>query len=443
MPKVDKAFTIAKSLHAEFNAITLYSESDREWTEELLYYVDGVYRYGARSKIEEAIVARWPQDATMHFIRETINRIRCIRKVERDGLNTQPYLINVKNGVVLLDDSGLVSGFIPHTPGILSTIQVPVNYDPDATCPKFVKFLHDVVDDESAMTILEFIGYCLYRSQPLEKWLLLVGEGENGKSRLVKAIERFLGSSNVTHTTLQSLASSRFASSSLFGKLANLVPDLPSTDLKDTGIIKTVASQDSLSGEKKGKDAFDFESFAKLVFSANHPPRVSDREQSHAFWRRILYIEFKNQFLEGDPKRDPFIVDKITTPAELSGLLNMALDGLGRVLVRGGFTFTKTPDEIAVKYNVASDPVKTFVDEFCGFGDDYVIATREAHETYNKEFCPEFETAPMSETAFSLNFKRVCGTHVYKGRYYGKSGFRGVGLIKGKYASTSLGVRLY
>ena len=39
---------------------------------------------------------------------------------------------------------------------------------------------------------------------------------------------------------------------------------------------KALTGDDLLTGEYKYKDSFEFESFAKLLFSANHPPRSHD-----------------------------------------------------------------------------------------------------------------------------------------------------------------------
>src|SRR5208283_2759033 len=92
--------------------------------------------------------------------------------------------------------------------------------------------------------------------------------------------------------------------------------------------FKMLTGGDSIGTEKKFKDEYSFVNYAKLIFSANKPPKVTD-EDSYAFWRRWILIEFPNQF--GDDKKDPEILNKLTAEAELSGLLNWALEGLARL----------------------------------------------------------------------------------------------------------------
>jgi len=42
----------------------------------------------------------------------------------------------------------------------------------------------------------------------------------------------------------------------------------------------------------------------------------------------MILIECPNSFKAGEPGTDPYILDKITTPEELSGLFNKAITGL-------------------------------------------------------------------------------------------------------------------
>jgi hypothetical protein len=48
--------------------------------------------------------------------------------------------------------------------------------------------------------------------------------------------------------------------------------------------FKALWAGDTLVAEYKFKDSFEFTPYARLVFSANHPPRSAD--SSHAFFRR-------------------------------------------------------------------------------------------------------------------------------------------------------------
>ena len=88
---------------------------------------------------------------------------------------------------------------------------------------------------------------------------------------------------------------------------------------------------DPIPAEEKFKTPFWFINSAKLLFSANEIPKTPD--ESDAFFARPIIINFPNQYL--GRKADPYLLRKLTTKAELSGLLKIVLRRLPRVLEKG------------------------------------------------------------------------------------------------------------
>ncbi len=79
-----------------------------------------------------------------------------------------------------------------HSPDYLSTVNVPVEYDPAATCPQFEEYLSEVLPqdcyqptEDSKGFIWELIGYTIYSGNPLHIAVLLYGTGRNGKGTLL------------------------------------------------------------------------------------------------------------------------------------------------------------------------------------------------------------------------------------------------------------------
>ncbi len=60
-------------------------------------------------------------------------------------------------------------------------------------CPKIRKFLYEIMAPEDVELLLDFVAYCLWRDMPYHKWLILRGEGLNGKGTLLTLIRVFLG----------------------------------------------------------------------------------------------------------------------------------------------------------------------------------------------------------------------------------------------------------
>jgi len=282
-------------------------------------------------------------------------------------------------------------------------IRIPVTYDPSADCPRIKQFFAEVLEPQDIPVIHELAGYALIPDYSIQRAFLFIGDGSNGKSTLLSLLRTFLGKDNCSSVPWHALEYSRFASSRLDGKLLNIYADLPSRSMDSTGAFKMLTGGDAISAEKKFKDGYSFVNFARLVFSANKPPRILD-EDSYAFWRRWIIINFSSQFPENDPKTDPEILSKLTTETELSGLLNLALDGLQRVLTNAKFSYGKTVDQTQSYYLRASDPVYAFVEDCCELDSDAVTSKDTLFEAF-KNYCKESKTPLMNRDSFAKALK--------------------------------------
>ena len=115
-----------------------------------------------------------------------------------------------------------------------------------------------------------------------------------------------------------------FAAADLNGKMVNTFADLRSEKLHNTGPFKMIVLGDSIRAERKYYQPFSFQNHAKLLFSCNDIPQSDDT--GYAYFKRWLIFHFECAFTGAD--RDTKLIDKITTPEEQSGLLNLALISL-------------------------------------------------------------------------------------------------------------------
>ena len=359
-------------------------------------YINGLYLPDGETTIRTEAHKLLSVESTAHNVNEVVNWIKretpSVRyKFDQDleVVNTLSVLLNIRT--LMLRD---------HTPDYPSLIQIPVNFDPKAKCPQIRKFFSEVVSPQDILIIEELFGYCLYRSYRFRKGFLLVGEGSNGKTTLLELLRSFLGRGNCSSLTLQNLEHDRFAMADLFSKLANIAGDMTSEQMQHAGIFKMLTGGDMVSGDRKFKDRIEFVNFAKLVFSANRLPPVHG-EGSPAFWGRLVIINFPNQFTVN---ADRNLLAKLTTPEELSGLLNLALKGLQRLLDRGDFSYQAKPDETAGKYSRLVDPVRSFVDECCDLDLNATIPKDKLYEAFI-EFCSRHQLPTMSKETFGRNLK--------------------------------------
>lgn len=381
---------IAKWLIKTFHILTTTDTEDMYW------YDEGVYRPDGEVFIKTFLETVFGEEEASKIAGKVIKLVKIQTYMERKHLDPK-HLIAVENGVIDLR----TLEFKPHDPKNLIIQKLPVKYDPDADCPRIKKFFREVMHHEDIPVAEEIIGYCLLKDTPFHKAICLIGDGANGKSTFLMLLRRFLGPENTTSISLQALAENRFAAAELYGKLANIYADLPDEALRRTGTFKMVVSGDPITAEKKFQNPFTFRPYAKLIFSANKLPET--RDDTDAFFRRWILIDFPNKF-EGD-KADPKILEKLTTPEELSGLLNLALKALKRLLDQGGFSYGKTTSQLREIYIRMSDSVGAFImDEIEVSANDY-IRKKELYSRYC-EYCRENKLPAVSEQTFHKNIHK-------------------------------------
>jgi putative DNA primase/helicase len=325
-------------------------------TKEIYYFNDGMYHPGGETKISELAEFFLEDQTTTHHINEVLTYITHNNYVDRGVFDSPIHLINLENGVYNIQTKTLES----HNSDHFFINKIHIVFNPDAKCEKIIKFVSEVLYAEDIPVLQEFAGYCLYRRYHIHKSCMLLGGGKNGKSSFIRLMVKFLGKENVSNKELKQITEDRFSLSALYGKLLNSASDISNEALQQTGKFKELTGEDPVDAEVKFKDSFSFVNYAKFLFSANKLPKTTD--ESYAFFRRWILLSFPNTF-EGDLCNSNIIED-ITTPEELSGFFNWAMEGLQRLLTNGDFSYGKTVEDVAEQYKTLSDPIYAYVHEF-------------------------------------------------------------------------------
>jgi len=373
----------------------------------------GIWKNDGTEKLQkmgvDLLQGRWRSN----HISEVEKHIRHDNYVLMDDLGGPMSKLVLKNGVLDLETRQLQ----PFSHELYSTTALPVEYNPEADCPRIKRFFTEVVEAEKIPVLKEIAGYCLYRGYPIPAITILTGTGANGKSVYLRTLSAFLGKDNYSSVDIQNLTDESFRAAELYGKLANISGDLPSKPIKDSGLIKKATGQDPITAAKKYRDPFQFFNHAKLVFSANDVPDTYD--DSDAFYRRINLVEFPNKFEPEDPRTDPNLIEKLTTPEELSGLLNLALDGLDRLLKKGRFTGEQTTEEVKLDYMKRSNTPKYFMLKYLEqtLDPEYFITKSQLYEHY-VHMCHGLKKIPTSDVWFGRLMKRLVpyATDGYEGK---------------------------
>jgi putative DNA primase/helicase len=279
-------------------------------------------------------------------------------------------------------------------------------FDPSAKCPAWDRFIADVFPADSKAVAWEVPAWLMTPDTSIQKAVLLTGEGANGKSTYLRAVIAFIGKHNTAAVSLHRLEQDKFAIARLAGKLANICPDLPSTHLASTSMFKALTGGDVLHAEYKYLDSFEFIPFAKLVFSANQPPRSDD--STHGFFRRWLVVSFTRTFEEGatGTRSREELDAQLSDPAELSGLLNKALGALAAIRKRGGFTESESMKRSWSEFRTATDPLSVWLDRNTVELPNAQILQSELVAAFN-QYTMDLGKPAMTKTAFGLALKHA------------------------------------
>ena len=102
------------------------------------------------------------------------------------------HAINCLNGELHLKEG--TWHLEPHDKHNYRTTQIPILIIHEASAPRFEQFLDEVFQgdedaEEKKIVICELLGYSLLTSCEFEKFVILLGNGANGKSVLLHVVE--------------------------------------------------------------------------------------------------------------------------------------------------------------------------------------------------------------------------------------------------------------
>lgn len=296
---------------------------------------------------------------TTHLCNEVINHIVRERLKDREIFDCVDF-IHFNN--TCLDLATLEQR--PFNWSLHSLAKIPVDYNPDLGYKnsRFWQFLNEIQSEDNILFIQEQFGACLAKSFTLKKFCVWIGEPGTGKTTTIAVLEALLGRQrNVSNLSMQELSDKNpFFTSKLYGKLANIRDDLPRDVVQSTGMIKQVTSGASINAQYKYKPLFSFRPYCFFLFTCNELPPL--KEDDLGFFDRFSSVLFERRW-GGKDAPDLDLERKLTTPEELSQVLNFAIEGLKRLRAKGMRLDDTKTEELRLRYRKQSLPVWAFSEE--------------------------------------------------------------------------------
>lgn len=326
-----------------------------------------VYKYDTEKKYH---IGYSPMTIDKYINNYTINTLGYTKSMTKNMRTEMYYQIKYRAPEIFFADSAYVSlkdGLLnldtlelePHTPDIFCTMHVPLTLEElkSATCPVHDKFVDDIMVFENDPTqtdpdlkekYLQIMGYFLSPKQRPHAFIFFIGEkGRNGKGTGANLLKDILGHQFCSSLTLEKLSNSAHGPAALVGKRLNVCGEDESAFIRND-ILKTLASEDSISINPKFKDEFDYKPIAKYLLMSNSNPKFSTID--NAMKRRIHIIPHNREFKEEEMNWD--LQDQLK--AEIPGIIWKFAQAYQR-LAKNNYIFHKSEQSTNALLALESD----------------------------------------------------------------------------------------
>lgn len=341
-----------------------------------------------------------------------------------------PMGVAFSNGFLLMHGGKLK--LVDHSPKHFARSNVGFEYEQSAGCPKFLHFLSELFKGDrdaqaKAEALGEFVGVAMLGQAPqLQRCMLMLGIGSNGKSSLLDLLRLLLPESARCSVPPDSWLGFRLFM--LDGKLLNFVDETPKDRWESSETFKNVVTGGSVLGERKNRDPYEFRPRCGHIFACNELPGIAD--VSKGLWRRWLVLKFNRDFddlPEDQRKTGQELIDELS--GELPGICAWALRHGLSAIARRRYTEPTSHGESMREWKELNDSVAAWV------ADEAKIVERGAWEEdgraardkgnpsgylYNSyvQWCDKSGRRPVAVNRFG---QRLGAEKVPSGKYSGKT----------------------
>jgi len=321
--------------------------------------------------------------------------------ISTDELDRDRWLLNVKNGTVNLRTGKIRE----HRQEDLITRLANVEFDPNADCPSWKKFIMEIMNYNAELIhfIQNAAGWAITGDTSEQTMFILFGTGANGKSTFLNTIMNLLGDYAIATPTETFM---RKSGEHITNDIARLRGTrFVTTTEAEQGrrlsepLIKQITGNDRMTARFLYGEYFNFVPTFKIFMATNHKPLIKGTD--HGIWRRIKLVPFINRIEEA--KQDKHLEEKLIQ--ESSGILNWLIEGAMRWCKEG----LKTPNVIIKatdEYRGEMDVIGNFIKERCIQQVGVSIKARELFKCY-QDWCDDNNEHAVSERFLGLRLKEL------------------------------------
>jgi putative DNA primase/helicase len=279
-------------------------------------------------------------------------------------------LIKTQNGLKVLDWRGnLVDHDGTFTPNYVQPVLNEDQNDKDEVYRVLVEWLGG---EEEAESLLYHLATMLSPGYSAVKYVLLLGEGRNGKGVLLSMLSALVGKENISSVTRQMMAERSSTCVELNNKLINVIFDGEMAYIKDSSMEKTlIAGEPAHVRMLYESGTTEVQTNALFLEALNLEPKT--RDKSSALQKRLARFHFPKVYTQ-----DKAFHRLMTSEPMLGALLSLLIDHYVREdEVAEKLVLTKGSMELQMEQAWIGTPILQFL-EFLSRSDPLAIGRLES-----------------------------------------------------------------
>jgi putative DNA primase/helicase len=294
----------------------------------------------------------------------------------------------------------------PKTDAFLTFFALPVNYDPDAECPRWLQFLGEVFPHDAGLQRLmqQWYGLLISDDMRFQRILYMRGRPRSGKGTAMRVLDELIGENNIMNHSLRDLAE-RSGREALLGKSLLKVTDMNAgSELPEAcSIMLQISGQDPTYIFRKHKTALNVRLRCRIAVAGNPHP-LDFGHNAAAMGTRLSLLPFNETFLGKEDRN----LDA-TLKAELAGILNWAIEGYADLLREGGLI--EPPASVEAKRSLlySGNTIWGFVQERCVL-DPQGVCDKDDLFSHFEQFCYSINATPGLKNKFADKLMNAFGS---------------------------------
>ncbi len=288
----------------------------------------------------------------------------------------------------------------------LITQVVPVDFDPKATCPKWIGFMERMLPLDDVRRMVQVASGLGLIGLTVQKLFFHYGFGANGKSVYMETLCRLLGEAGVTLPSESFTGEGKGGGAAnpdmarLYGRRFLRVKELPEGEDLRENLVKDLTGGEDFTVRDLFEGYFDFKPIFTGHMSGNGYPKITGTD--NGIWRRMAVVHWPVTLKESEQREFEEVVSEFAP--EYPGILNWLIEGV-MIFLRDGLVVPDAVKAQTQEYRDEMDPTSAFCTR-CVIPDEKgEITAKDLYQAY-VNFVVDEGGKPINHTRFGLIMKK-------------------------------------